>query len=243
MPDLNPEQFFHGTSHEIKGGMIRPAEAVGKSAGTYSFGDPGDLSQGDHAFAIRNDEEYAWHAAQTFHPNGGRARVYQVDPAPDMKPGPWNKDHPDFLAHHDLDNPDDYDMSGDDSQLVAGMRKDIEAAKAEHQDEWASPTGFPVRKRIDVMPGRQATFPSENWNDYKVLKPGMPRFGLDANHPDDKQVAGGMHWSENERIAAKQEKEGRSQQAFHDWNNDAAPHSVLREMAGRPQKRIATLFD
>jgi hypothetical protein len=101
---LNGDQFFHGTTHAIKDKMVRPVNDLDDhhQVSEYSMGDPGDMSEGDHAFAARNDENYAWQAAHIFHPNGLRPRVYEVDPAADMKPGPWNPKHPDFLAHHDL---------------------------------------------------------------------------------------------------------------------------------------------
>lgn len=102
--------LYHGTTHVIRDGMVRPADAVDKNVSEYSMGDPGDMSEGDHAFATK-DENYAWHAAGTFHKNGRRPRVYETGPAHDMVPGPWNKEHPDFLMHHGLDDPNDYDVA------------------------------------------------------------------------------------------------------------------------------------
>lgn len=179
--NLSPDQFFHGTTHNVKGGVVLPADAADKNVSDFSMGDPGDMSEGDHAFAIRNDENYAWHAANTFHSNGRRPRVYEVDPAPDMKPGPWNKDHPDFLQHHEL--------SDADYPHYPPHPDDVAEAKKNHQDEWASETGFPVRKRIDIMPGRQGTFPSVNWNKHLSER---ARWGAEANHPDDEQVKYGI---------------------------------------------------
>lgn len=173
---LNPDQFFHGTTAAVKDGMVRPANAVDKNPSEWSMGDPGDMSEGDHAFAVRGSEYYAWHAAHNFHNNGRRPRVYEVDPAKDMKPGPWNKEHPDFLEHNDLDS--------------ASHPDDIQDAMDHHQDEWASKTGFRVRKRIDIMPGRQGTFSEVNWNKYKSVG---ARFGPDANHPNHEQALYGMH--------------------------------------------------
>lgn len=182
--------LFHGTTHNITDGTVRPANDVGKNVSEYSLGDPGDLSKGDHAFTT-HDENYAWQAANIFHKNGRRPRVYETSAVPDMKPGPWNKDHPDFLHHHEVDNPDDYDMSGDDAQHVTRMREVVEDTIATyHQPEFASPTGFPVRKRIDIMPGRQGTFPDVNWN--RVKKEG-PSYGADANHPSDEQIQYGVY--------------------------------------------------
>jgi hypothetical protein len=231
MPELNPDQFFHGTTHQIRGGMVRPADDVDKNVSEYSFGDPGDMSEGDHAFAIRNHEIYAWHAAHQFHPNGRRPRVYEVEPAADMKPGPWNKDHPNFLEHHELDMPEGMDY---DREYHA---REVAKAQANHQDEWASPTGFKVKKRIDIMPGRQGTFPGENWNKYKG---GGPYGGPDSNHPTDAQVKYGTNLQSHPEEAASLNQ---AQFWDHDWKTDPPPHSELREAAGRPQKRWATLFD
>jgi hypothetical protein len=194
------------------------------------------MSEGDHAFAIRNHEIYAWHAAHQFHQNGRRPRVYEVEPAADMKPGPWNKDHPNFLEHHELDMPEGMEY---DREYHA---KEVAKAQADHQDEWASPTGFKVKKRIDIMPGRQGTFPGENWNKYKG---GGPYGGPDSNHPDNEQVRWGssLPLKMQHDAYATHESLVNSDQFGHDWRKDPAPHSELREAAGRPQKRWATLFD
>ena len=183
--NLSHDQFFHGTSHNIKGGKVLPANDAPDhvEVSDHSMGDPGDMSEGDHAFAIRNNEGYAWAAARTFHPSG-RARVYEVEPAPDMKPGPWNKEHPDFLKHHEVDIPEGVPYDKETHE------QEVKNAQAQHQDEWASPTGFKVRKRIDIMPNRQGTFPQVNWNRYSK------GFG-DANHPTNQQVVEGTHWNDN----------------------------------------------
>lgn len=220
MSALSPDQFFHGTTHNIQDGMVRPANDANKGVSEYSFGDPGDMSEGDHAFAIRDNESYAWQAAHTFHKNGRRPRVYEVDPAPDMDPGPWNKEHPDYLEHldeHGIDTLDDEDVENS------------------HQDEWASKTGFPVRKRIDIMPGRQGTFPSENWNKFKK---DSPRVGYDANHPDHNQVAQGMNY---------QEKEDLRRNAVSEEPKRRSGASLRAFMEGKPEptptpRREATLF-
>jgi hypothetical protein len=231
-----PGRFFHGTTHAIKDGVVRPADAVDKGVSEYSFGDPGDMSEGDHAFAIRNNENYAWHAATTFHPSLRRARVYEVEPAADMKPGPWNKEHPNFLQHHELDDPDHYptvSKDSDDYPVMTAMREEAENARANHQDEWASQSGFPVRKRIDVMPGRQGTFPNISWGRFS----NQP-YNQRMNHPDDEDVKYGVGSSLEDRHAEALKEN----QPGHNWRKDAAPHSELREMAGRPQKRLDTLF-
>jgi hypothetical protein len=187
--NLNPDQFFHGTTHDITDGMVRPADAVNKPVSEYSFGDPGDMSQGDHAFASRNDEQYAWHAAQSFHPGQGRARVYQVAPAKDMVPGPWNKDHPDFLHHVGYGDPKEYPPHENPEAHQEALN--------DHQDEWASKTGWPVTGRIDTKPGRQGTFPQVNWNEFS--KSTVVNAHMDANHPNDDQRVEGMHYASNRK--------------------------------------------
>lgn len=239
MSTLNGDQFFHGTRANVKGGMIRPANDVDRPVSEASMGDPGDMSEGDHAFAIRNDEHYAWHAALHYSEGGGRPKVFKVEPAADMKPGPWNKDHPNFLEHHELDMPEGVEY---DREYHA---KEIAKAQANHQDEWASPTGFKIKERIDTIAGRQGTFPSINWN---TTRPGYMRGG-DVNHPTDDQVRYGQLGEGAALAQAHKENAARREAApkrvvdSNDWRNDQAPHSALREMAGRPQKRIATLFD
>ena len=203
------------------------------------MGDPGDMSEGDHAFAVKNDEKYAWHAAGTFHKNGRRPRVYEVEPAHDMVPGPHNADHPDFLHNHDLDDPEDLA----DDPVWHKIAKD--AVRENSQDEYGSKTGFKVKSRIDIMPGRQGTFPEVNWNRFKDPEQVRPSWGPDANHPNDEQVRYGIEGHPQERVEDVRTARPAhlSQEQFHDWHKDPAPHSALRETAGRPQKRWATLED
>lgn len=213
---LSPDQFFHGTTHVIKDGMVRPANDTPHYPSEYSMGDPGDMSEGDHAFVSRNDENYAWHAAMTFHKNGRRPRVYETGPAADMTPGPWNKEHPDFLKHHDLDEEETgYEPHPDD----------IKEAMDSHQDEWASKTGFPVRKRIDIMPGSQGTFPTINWNRFRDPASSYRFSGYELNHPTDRQISDGTRWRED--------LEGKAtQKVIHEDDNKPK----------LPPRREATLF-
>jgi hypothetical protein len=230
MSNLNPDQFFHGTAHAIKDGMVRPANDVDKDISEYSFGDPGDMSEGDHAFAT-NDENYAWHAAHNFHSTRQRPRVYEVDPAPDMKPGPWNKDHPDFLHHVEYGDPEEYPPHENKEAYHEALQS--------HQPEYGSPTGFPVRKRIDIMPGRQGTFPTINWSRYATGQRGLGDRS-NVNHPTDYEAS----TSATERTEAYKAK------------NAPAPKPVaknLREYMSAPldsmepppkkQPKLATLFD
>ncbi len=181
MSNLNPEQFYHGTTNVIKDGMVRPAYDVDRNPSEYSMGDPGDMSEGDHAF-VTKDENYAWHAAITYHPSRRRARVYETGPADDMKPGPWNKDHPDFLHHVEYGDPKEFPPHEHPEAYAEALK--------EHQPEYASKTGFPVRNRIDIMPGRQGTFPNLTWEPFKGER--ALRGNQLANHPSDDSVRYGM---------------------------------------------------
>lgn len=69
-------------------------------------------------------------------------------------------------------------------------------------DEVVSPTGFPIKRRIDIMPGRQGTFPQINWIDHahpvgRDIWDPEKRKAWDAvdssnvNHPNDDQIAYG----------------------------------------------------
>lgn len=65
-------------------------------------------------------------------------------------------------------------------------------------DEVVSPTGFPIKRRIDTMPGRQGTFPQINWADQIDTRvPGHDALWSDnVNHPNDDEIANG-HRSPN----------------------------------------------
>jgi hypothetical protein len=238
-------RLFHGTTANIKDGMVRTANAVDKNVSEYSMGDPGDMSEGDHAF-VTNDEGYAWQAAANFHKNGRRPRVYETEPAPDMKPGPWNKEHPDFLHHVEYGDPEEYPPHENPDAHAEALKQ--------HQPEWASPNGFKVKQRIDIAPGRQGTFPSINWNQYKkdaaTADRSDPRtvlfharIGPDVNHPTDEQIKWGHGGEPTKQQVEKAMPAHLSGDQFHDWGKDPAPHSILREEMGRAQRRRATLFD
>lgn len=190
MSNLGPQfypfgRFYHGTTANITD-VVRPAHDVGKNVSEHSLGDPGDMSEGSHAFASRNDENYAWHAAETFHKNGRRPRVYEVEEAQDKEPGPWNDLHPNFYHHADEAG---YDTSDPDDPPSS-------------QDEWGSRTGWKVKNRIDIKPGHQGTFPQVNWNRFKdPMRYGGPSYGMDANHPSDEHVAYGLAGKPKEQPA------------------------------------------
>jgi hypothetical protein len=92
------------------------------------------------------------------------------------------------------------------------------------------------------MPGRQGTFPQFNWNRFKEGGH-RSQMGYEMNHPTDEQVKYGTKGVPTGLDDVKAEPAHLSPDQFHDWKKDPAPHSELREMAGRPQKRWATLLD
>lgn len=189
---LNPQQFFHGTTHAIKDTHVRPGWDVDKDPSEYSMGDPGDMSEGDHAF-VSEDEHHAWRIANTVRQGPGRPRVYSTGDAPDKKPGPWNPQHPNFLEHAELDHPDPQYAPTKDQ-----IHEEIMTASL---PEWGSKTGFPVRERIDIMPGHQGTFPNINWKRYSE---GITN--ASANHPNDTMVqygSLGLKRSPHERVHAE----------------------------------------
>lgn len=241
-PHIKPgAPYFHGTTSVIKDGVVRSGNDADKNVSEYSMGDPGDLSEGDHAF-VSEHENYAWHAADNFHPSLRRSRVYKTGPAEDMQPGPWNKEHPDYLAHHDIHRQD----YADDERGQKGYEEDVALKHEEHQPEWASKTGFPVHERIDIKPGRQGTFPDIAWGRFSEQP-----YSQEMNHPTDAQVQYGMRagragsGSRVDAVSHLHEQALQEDQfrGVHNWRKDAAPHSVLREEMGRPQKRLSTLFD
>lgn len=229
--------LYHGTTHVIRDGVVRPADAVDKNVSEYSMGDPGDMSEGDHAFATK-DENYAWNAAGTFHKNGRRPRVYETEPAHDMVPGPWNKEHPDFLMHHGLDDPNDYHVApgSEDEETHAYAKEAAENARTElHQPEYASKTGFPVRSRLDIMPGHQGTFPTVNWNRFKPADT-SPAYGPDANHPSDEAIEYG-------HLPKEPDRTGDMLESQHPENRrGGASLRAFMEGKPEPEHKDPTLF-
>lgn len=222
MSNLNPDQFFHGTTSPIKDGMVRPANDVDKYPSDHSMGDPGDMSEGDHAF-VTEDEWHAWNIARTVRPEKQmRPRVYVTGDAPDKKPGPWNMYHPDFLAHHDVHD-ENYENVPHEIHS-----EDIDDAIAKHQPEWGSKIGFPVRERIDIMPGYQGTFPQINWTRFSKVD------RTTANHPTNVQARFGTNVTA--QPTSDPERHGKSEQSVHE--------EALREHAERenpePKRRTGS---
>jgi hypothetical protein len=138
-PQFAGQTLYHGTIHDIEGGAVKPAEAVGKASHW------GGLSDTHKAYATEN-EETAWMLAKTGADHtmysrvkeGGvpdRARVYRVTPT-EHKPqmGEYHDKHPHY--------------AGDNLQ------------------EWTAPE-FKVKEQIDVQPDRQGTLPM-NWNQFTL---------------------------------------------------------------------------
>lgn len=212
---LSPQQFpqwFHGTRHDIEGGWVEPADKVGKQVSEASLGDPGGLSGGNHAFAVRGDEGYAWHAAQEFHNQQiGRARVYEVHPTRDRYPGPWNPEHRDFREN------------------VRARGYDPDEAG---QDEWASPTGWKVKSRIDIKPGHQGTFPQVDWEKHAVRLWTLPR-RTDFNHPTDETIAMG-----GEGALARKYLDRETERDLHGRLHRARELDEYAAEKGKPFRRV-----
>lgn len=159
-----PSEFFHGTTHDIAGGYIVPANQSGKSQwGTQGYG--GQMSS-QHAFATES-ESIAWdfgtqagamkrsEAEHGYSDAPDRVRVHQVAPNPLMKPGVYHPAHPNYNTYE------------------GGNLK-----------EWVAPK-FRSTGTIDIKPGHQGTFPSLNWHQFasKNLD-----WGQDVNHPHDQDI-------------------------------------------------------
>lgn len=92
-----PERLYHGTDTDLS--VVRPGAEVGRRNWDQSKKVPGASATAS--------EEYAWHYAQDAeHHHGGRARVYAVDPHPDMQPGKlaeeWVAPHFAVRSSHDI---------------------------------------------------------------------------------------------------------------------------------------------
>ena len=97
MVDLNPDQFFHGTSQNIAvGEKVLPAKAVGVTPNWKSRG-VGNTSGARHAYASTS-EEVSWRFAHTAIAEG-RPRVYEVAPNPDSQLGLYHSEHPRYAKN------------------------------------------------------------------------------------------------------------------------------------------------
>lgn len=171
------KQFFHGTTHDLQGPDILPSVQHGRSV----WGNLGHSGQraDSHAFATES-EDVAWQFASQA---GMMTRAREPSPGVTgrvrvhtVAPNPLMRRGV-FHAEHPAHN------GGDDLK------------------EWVAPA-FRVTGTIDTMPGRQGTFPSLNWNQFK--KPAMG-YEDDLNHPTDRQISVGtsragnywhQHWSD-----------------------------------------------
>jgi hypothetical protein len=159
--------MFHGTAHEVEpGSSIVPGKQYGKSSFRHGGVGPRGKAHSESAFATTSEDE-AWHFAErSAYYHGGRGRVHEVEPHPDMQPGLYNPEHPTFAR-----------------------RNRHEAIKTWR--EYAAPSFRPTGKTIDIKPGRQGTFPNLNWNQFSADKMNV----FDKNHPDPYEVLHGSHGS------------------------------------------------
>lgn len=159
--------MFHGTGHEVSpGSAIVPGKEFGQSSFRHGGRGPRGKAHSESAFATTS-EAAAWHFADTSATRfGGRPRVHEVDPHPDMEPGLYNREHRTFARR---------------------SREDPSIAKyADKWQEWAAPSLRPTGRTIDIKPGHQGSFPHLNWNQFKA-----PNVYGDANHLTPDEVANG----------------------------------------------------
>lgn len=168
------QQFFHGTTHDIGvGNYVLPANQAGKSNwGAVGYG--GQKSS-EHAFATES-ESTAWHfaakAGQIMRAKANRGegpypkRARVYEVAPNAEMQPGVY-HSDHPLH--------------------------DAGLGDHQ-EWVAPK-FRTTVQHDSEPGRQATFPHINWNQFSAIKTLS-----DANHPDDRDIEFGHGGREPDHV-------------------------------------------
>lgn len=88
MPDLNPQQFYHGTRAPLSpGAILRPHNELSNTRGKPNFADFKDHSRGK--VFMTDDEDLAWGYASMgdLRPKG-RTSVLRVTPSPDYREGP-----------------------------------------------------------------------------------------------------------------------------------------------------------
>lgn len=170
-PQFN-KQLYHGSGQDIT--KVLP----NKEHGVVSFVGAGKGTEQDaseHAFATSNEHD-AWYFAQRAHSSftqrdetGApvRPRVYTVEKHPDTELGIRNAEHP----------------QGPPPSRFGLNNVDKEEYRAPH---------FNVTGRIDIMPGRQGTFPI-NWNQFGKSNFNGPYAHGDLNHPDSLEEELGHH--------------------------------------------------
>lgn len=150
------EQFFHGTHHDVVGGSVLPGGEVGKNHLHDPYREPHENTEAD--------QQASTHAFVSNHEEQAWDWAYR---------GAWAQ--PERLA-------------GEGRAHVYEVHppKDLEKGLY-HEDigEYKSRSGFPVKRRIDTMPGFQGTFPNLNWNQFKHVEAEPTD---DVNHPLDREI-------------------------------------------------------
>lgn len=167
-PAERKQQFFHGTTHDINvGDYIVPASQSGHSQWNDA-GYSGQRSQ-SHAFATGKEDE-AWHFANTA---GTIKRSEYAHGYADEAPGRVRVHMVDAAPkmRYGVFNPKNFNHDPRNGSW----------------DEYTAPR-FKSKGTIDIMPGRQGTFPQLNWNQFTSDK--MP-YHQDANHPTDQAIEHG----------------------------------------------------
>jgi hypothetical protein len=96
---LNPQQFFHGTTHAIQGGVLRPSSAHGTT--NYDYDDFADGEERKASVFVTSHEDAAWAWAQQGENNNGRPRVHSVKPEGPMKVDTAGSGYSDEAGYND----------------------------------------------------------------------------------------------------------------------------------------------
>lgn len=140
---LHP-QLFHGTSHDLEGDRFLPGVRMGASGGKDTHGALGQHNS--EVISASQKEDRAWEMG-AISGSKDRTRVYEVEHNPEERLGVEHRGHPDF--HYMTDN-GSWRNHQDNAEVVAPY--------------------FKVKRQIDIMPGRQGTFPEENWGKYRTAE-------------------------------------------------------------------------
>ena len=176
--------FFHGTVHDIGiGGRILPARESGKSNYKGTMGYAGQRSD-RHAYATE-DESEAWEFANRKVDRSTEQALRQ-----EQRPPASQRARVYEVAAHPMMRKGVYHP---EHPL---HRTDVNSVQ-----EWIAPH-YKVTAVHDIMPGRQGTFPTINWNQFSSAV----SFS-DANHPTDEEVEHGHSFYQSPSFWAKHEQQ------------------------------------
>jgi hypothetical protein len=179
------EAFYHGTTHDIGvGHYVVPARESGKKnyKGTMGYG---GQQSGRHAHATtREDEAWDFATRKVSHSTDQARR--QDSPTPQDQRARVYEVAPHPMMRKGIYHPDH-----------PRNRKDVTPVH-----EWLAPK-YKVTAVHDIMPGRQGTIPTVNWNQFSSVKSMMS----DANHPTDEEVEHGHSFYQSTAFWEKHEQQ------------------------------------